>query len=68
MEYFDEFSGFCNEERERAEEEARMDALNARLAFRLHYYSYEEALDGLFCALTFRGKTADVIMQGAESA
>ena len=68
MDYFDEFSGFCDTEREKAEERRRMDALNARLCFRLYNSTYEDTLQGLFCALTFGGGVADVAERTAEIA
>lgn len=68
MEYFDEFSGFGNMEKERLEEEKRLDALNAKLCFRLENSTYEETLQGLFCALTFGGGVAEVTERKREFA
>jgi len=52
MGYFDEFSGFINEEQANALEEERVRALNERLAYRLRNYTYEETLQGLYRVLS----------------
>lgn len=51
MRFFDEFSGFINDEQARAAEEERLRALNERLAFRLRTRTYEETLQGLYGVL-----------------
>ncbi len=51
MKFFDEFSGFINDEQARAAEEERISALNERLAYRLRSRSYEETLQGLYGVL-----------------
>lgn len=51
MKFFDEFSGFINDEQARAAEEERLRALNERLAFRLRTRTYEETLQGLYGVL-----------------
>ena len=51
MKFFDEFSGFINDEQARAAEEERVRALNERLAIRLRTRSYEETLQGLYDVL-----------------
>ena len=52
MKFFDEFSGFINDEQARLAEEERICALNERLQYRLRHYTYEETLQGLFGVLS----------------
>jgi hypothetical protein len=52
MGYFDEFSGFIDEEQTKALEEERVRLLNERLAYRLRNFTYEETLQGLYRVLS----------------
>lgn len=51
MKFFDEFSGFINDEQARAAEEERVRELNERLAYRLCHFTYEDTLQGLYAVL-----------------
>lgn len=58
MKFFDEFSGFINDEQARLAEEERICALNERLQYRLRHYTYEETLQGLYGVLSGEGESA----------